>query len=112
MNTSPQRIAPDFKPEHQIYVLAAKRGISVSFLDAEIDDFIYYWTKQKVRRKDWQGTFWNRIKALWSYKAQAEKKTSRTNPQANVEWEKPVIKVSKSRPSLKQLKRLAGGGIE
>ncbi len=110
MNNSPQRVSPDFKPEHQIYILAAKRGISVSFIDAEIDDFIYYWTKQKARRKDWQGTFWNRIKALWSYEAEKRKKTTRTNPQANIEWQGEKVKLAKSRPTLRDLKRIAAGG--
>ncbi len=110
MNTSPQRIAPDFQPCQSVLELANGRGMDKVFIAEQLPEFIFYYERKKVARKDWQRSFWNWLKNGWSYKAKAEKKTSRTNPQANVEWEKPVIKVAKSRPSLKDLIKTVHGG--
>ncbi len=110
MNTSPQRIAPDFQPSQSAYEIGFSAGMTKDFIDELIPEFIVYWEESRGKKKSWNSTFINHIKHQWSRKKKAERSTTGAHPQSNKEWIAPVIKVAKSRPSLKQLRILANGG--
>jgi hypothetical protein len=93
-------VPEDFEPEERIYLWAARDGIPIEFVKDEINNFIAYWSLRNIRRKNWQVTFWNRIKAKWSYKLAEEKKTK---TRCSVPFrEMPKIEKSKSTMSLRE----------
>ncbi len=100
------KVPEDFKPPQRIYELAQKEGIPAEFVDSLINDFIFYWSERKVRRKNWNITFWNRVKQKWSWEKEKERSTRGTMPQSNVMWEGEKVEKAKSRPSLAELKSL------
>ncbi len=110
MNTSPQRIAPDYKPSARVFELAEECGIQSDFVKKQIPEFIFYFQEKGTRRAGWDRTCWSWIKRSWEWKEEKRKKATRTHPQSSKEWIAPVIKVAKSRPKLKDLLRIANGG--
>ncbi len=110
MNNSPQRVSPDFKPNQSVYELGAKTGMDTEFIDSLVPEFIIYWEESRGTKKSWNATFLNHMKHQWSRKMKQEKSTRGAHPQSNQEWVKPVIKIAKSRPTLKDLIKSVHGG--
>jgi hypothetical protein len=57
-------IPPDWKPGERVLEWAAKRGMTRTWVEAQIEEFVVYWTDTGERRKSWDATFINRLQAL------------------------------------------------
>ena len=59
-------MSEDFKPKDRTYELITKAGISKSFADSLLDEFIFYWRERKEKRPGWDSTFLNHVKNRWA----------------------------------------------
>ncbi len=57
-------IPPDWRPGERVFAWAAKRGLSRTWVEAQIEEFLVYWGDTGDRRKSWDATFINRLQAL------------------------------------------------
>ena len=57
-------IPPDWRPGVRVFEWAAKRGMTRTWVEAQIEEFVVYWTDTRERRKSWDATFINRLQAL------------------------------------------------
>ena len=57
-------IPQDWRPGERTFEWAAKRGMTRSWVEAQIDEFLVYWTDTGEARKSWDATFINRLQAL------------------------------------------------
>ncbi|WP_083884792.1 DnaT-like ssDNA-binding domain-containing protein [Thioflavicoccus mobilis] len=58
------RIQPDWRPSERVFAWATKQGIGRDWVEAQIDEFVVYWTDTGAVRKSWDATFINRLQAL------------------------------------------------
>ncbi|MFY9975806.1 MAG: DnaT-like ssDNA-binding domain-containing protein [Chromatiaceae bacterium] len=58
------RIQPDWRPSERVFDWAAKQSMTRDWVEAQIDEFLVYWTDTGERRKSWDATFINRLQAL------------------------------------------------
>ena len=57
-------IPSDWRPSERVFAWAAKQGMSCDWVEAQIDEFVVYWTDTGEARKSWDATFINRLQAL------------------------------------------------
>jgi hypothetical protein len=57
-------IPPDWGPSERVFDWAAKRGMTRTWVEAQIEEFLVYWTDTGERRKSWDATFINRLQTL------------------------------------------------
>jgi len=57
-------IARDWRPGERVFAWAATRGMTRTWVEAQIDEFLVYWTDTGEARKSWDATFINRLQAL------------------------------------------------
>jgi len=57
-------IPPDWRPGERVFEWAAKRGMTSTWVEAQIEEFLVYWGDTRERRKSWDATFINRLQAL------------------------------------------------
>ncbi len=57
-------IPPDWRPGERVFDWAAKRGMTRTWVEAQIEEFLVYWGDTGERRKSWDATFINRLQAL------------------------------------------------
>jgi len=60
----PTRIPPDWRPGDRVFDWSAKQGMTRQWVQAQIDEFIVYWSDTGERRKSWDATFINRLRTL------------------------------------------------
>ena len=58
------RIQPDWRPSERVFDWAAKQGMTRDWVEAQLDEFLVYWTDTGECRKSWDATFINRLQAL------------------------------------------------
>ena len=61
---SAQPIPEDWTPAARVYAWAEKQGLTKDWVDAQLDEFVIYWSDAGERRKSWDATFINRLKWL------------------------------------------------
>jgi len=52
-----------------VFDWAAKRGMTRTWVEAQIEEFVVYWTDTGERRKSWDATFINRLQTLQANQA-------------------------------------------
>lgn len=57
-------IPADWCPSDRVFAWAAKQGMAYDWVEAQIDEFLVYWTDTGECRKSWDATFINRLQAL------------------------------------------------
>jgi len=57
-------IPPDWRPGERVFAWAATRGMTRTWVEAQIEEFLVYWGDTGERRKSWDATFINRLQAL------------------------------------------------
>jgi hypothetical protein len=57
-------IPSDWRPSERVLAWAAKQGMTRDWVEAQIDEFVVYWTDTGEARKSWDATFINRLQAL------------------------------------------------
>ncbi|MEA3278582.1 MAG: DnaT-like ssDNA-binding domain-containing protein [Pseudomonadota bacterium] len=57
-------IPPDWRPGERVVDWAAKQGMIREWVEAQIDEFVVYWSDTGERRKSWEATFINRLRTL------------------------------------------------
>jgi hypothetical protein len=57
-------IPRDWRPGERVFAWAATRGMTRTWVEAQIDEFLVYWTDTGEARKSWDATFINRLQAL------------------------------------------------
>ena len=57
-------IPADWRPSERVLAWAAKQGMARDWVEAQIDEFVVYWTDTGEARKSWDATFINRLQAL------------------------------------------------
>jgi hypothetical protein len=57
-------IPRDWRPGDRVFDWAANRGMSRTWVEAQIEEFLVYWGDTGERRKSWDATFINRLQAL------------------------------------------------
>ncbi len=57
-------IPPQWQPGGRVFDWAAKQGMARQWVEAQIDEFVVYWTDTGERRKSWDATFINRLRTL------------------------------------------------
>jgi hypothetical protein len=57
-------IPHDWRPSERVFDWAAKQGMTPTWVEAQIDEFLVYWTDTGEARKSWDATFINRLQAL------------------------------------------------
>ena len=57
-------IPPDWRPGERVFAWAVKRGMTRTWVEAQIEEFLVYWGDTGERRKSWDATFINRLQAL------------------------------------------------
>ncbi len=57
-------IPPDWRPSERVFDWAAKHDMTRTWVEAQIDEFVVYWTDTGEARKSWDATFINRLQAL------------------------------------------------
>ncbi len=60
----PTPIPPDWRPGDRVFAWAAKQGMTRQWVEAQIDEFVVYWSDTGERRKSWEATFINRLRTL------------------------------------------------
>jgi DNA-binding transcriptional ArsR family regulator len=65
-------IPPDWQPGERVFAWAAKQGISPESVNAQIDEFVVYWSDAGERRKSWEATFIHRLQALQARQTQRQ----------------------------------------
>jgi hypothetical protein len=69
-------IASDWQPGERAYAWAEKQGLSRDWVQAQIDEFVIYWSDAGERRKSWDATFINRLKWLSTHQTTHSSKDS------------------------------------
>jgi hypothetical protein len=62
-------IPPDWQPSQRVYDWAAKQGLTHTWVAAQIDEFVVYWSDTGTRRDSWDATFINRLRTLQASEA-------------------------------------------
>ena len=57
-------IPRDWRPGERVFDWAAKRGMTRTWVEAQIEEFLVYWGDTGERRKSWDATFINRLQVL------------------------------------------------
>jgi hypothetical protein len=57
-------IPPDWQPGERVFAWAAKQGMTREWVQAQVDEFLVYWSDAGTRRKSWDATFINRLQTL------------------------------------------------
>jgi hypothetical protein len=50
-------IPPDWRPGERVFDWAAKRGMTRTWVEAQTEEFLLYWTDTGEARKSWDATF-------------------------------------------------------
>jgi hypothetical protein len=66
-------------PSARVYVWAEKQGLTKDWVDAQVDEFVIYWTDAGERRKSWDASFINRLTWLNLNPHQSTHSRSRTD---------------------------------
>jgi hypothetical protein len=66
-------IPPGWQPGERVFDWAAKRGMTRTWVEAQIEEFLVYWTDTGERRKSWDATFINRLQTLQTLQANRAK---------------------------------------
>ncbi|MBK1620700.1 hypothetical protein CKO42_20150 [Lamprobacter modestohalophilus] len=74
-----QPIPEDWMPSARVYVWAEKQGLTKDWVDAQVDEFVIYWTDAGERRKSWDASFINRLTWLNLNPHQSTHSRSRTD---------------------------------
>lgn len=61
---SAQPIPEDWTTAACVYAWAEKQGLTKDWVDAQLDEFVIYWSDAGERRKSWDATFINCLKRL------------------------------------------------
>ena len=62
--TKATAIPPNWQPGERVFAWAAKRGMTRTWVQAQIEEFLVYWTDTREARKSWDATFINRLQTL------------------------------------------------
>ena len=62
-------IPSDWRPGDRVFDWAVKRGMTRTWVEAQIEEFLVYWGDTGERRKSWDATFINRLQALQANQA-------------------------------------------
>ena len=65
-------IPPDWGPSERVFDWAAKRDMNRTWVEAQIEEFLVYWTDTGERRKSWDATFIKRLQALQANEAKGQ----------------------------------------
>ena len=65
-------IPPDWRPGERVLDWATKRGMTHTWVEAQIEEFLVYWTDTGEHRKSWDATFINRLQALQANQAKGQ----------------------------------------
>jgi hypothetical protein len=57
-------IPPEWQPDERVFAWAEKQGITREWVQAQVDEFLVYWTDAGEHRKSWDATFINRLQTL------------------------------------------------
>ena len=57
-------IPRDWRPGERVFAWAATRGMTRTWVEAQIEEFLVYWGDTGERRKSWDATFINRLQSL------------------------------------------------
>ena len=60
-------IPRDWRPGERVFAWAATRGMTRTWVEAQIEEFLVYWGDTGERRKSWDATFINRLQALQAH---------------------------------------------
>lgn len=74
-----QPIPDDWMPSARVYIWAEKQGLTKDWVDAQVDEFVIYWTDAGERRKSWDASFINRLTWLNFNSHQSSHSRSRTD---------------------------------
>ena len=69
-------IASDWQPGERAYAWAEKQGLTRDWVQAQIDEFVIYWSDAGERRKSWDATFINRLKWLNEHRPNQSKSST------------------------------------
>ncbi|MCP3971672.1 MAG: helix-turn-helix domain-containing protein [Rhodobacteraceae bacterium] len=65
-------VPPDWRPGERVFDWAAKQGMARQWVEAQIDEFVVYWSDTGERRKSWEATFINRLRTLQANEAKRQ----------------------------------------
>ena len=65
-------IAPNWQPGERVFDWAAKQGMTREWVQAQVDEFLVYWSDTAERRKSWDATFINRLQTLQANQAKGK----------------------------------------
>jgi len=93
-------IQPDWRPGERVFDWATKQGVTRDWVEAQIDEFVVYWTDTREARKSWDATFINRLQALWSKqpKEQADESEPRLSEKDYLTGATPLDQIPWLRP--------------
>ena len=60
-------IPRDWRPGERVFAWAATRGMTRTWVEAQIEEFLVYWGNTGERRKSWDATFINRLQVLQAH---------------------------------------------
>ena len=78
-----QPIPHDWTPTARVYAWAEKQGLTKDWVEAQVDEFVLYWTDTGERRKSWDATFINRL--TWLNLHQYQASPSRLHPDERIQ---------------------------
>jgi hypothetical protein len=65
-------IPPHWRPGEGVFDWAAKHDMTRSWVEAQIDEFVVYWSDTGERRKSWDATFIKRLQTLQANAAKGQ----------------------------------------
>jgi hypothetical protein len=57
-------IPSSWRPGERVFDWAAKQGMTPAWVEAQVDEFVAYWSETGQRRKSWDATFIQRLQRL------------------------------------------------
>ena len=65
-------IPPHWRPGERVFDWAAKHAMTRTWVEAQIDEFVVYWSDTGERRKSWDATFIKRLQTLQANAAKGQ----------------------------------------
>ena len=65
-------IPPHWRPGERVFDWAAKQNMTRAWVEAQVDEFIVYWSDTRERRKSWDATFIKRLQSLQANAARGQ----------------------------------------
>ena len=68
----PASIPPDWQPSTRVFDWAARQGMTRTWVQAQVDEFVVYWSETGEARRSWGATFMSRLQQLKASQARTE----------------------------------------